>query len=73
MRETDYLSENKLKIFRMIEEYNLLMSMPHAEQKAVFNTLLTKYNYKNFDSLKQTFARLKRTYPDKFKLKKQLT
>ena len=72
MRETDYLSENKLKIL-MIKKYNLLMSMPHAEQKAVFNTLLTKYNYKNFDSLKQTFARLKRTYPDKFKLKKQLT
>ena len=72
MKETDYLSETKLRHFRMIDEYSLLMSMPNAEQKTVINTLLGKYNYKSFDSLKQTLARLKRDYPERFNIKKQL-
>lgn len=74
MKETDYLSETRLRHFRMIDEYLLMMSMPHAEQKAVLNTLLAKYGqyYKNFDSIKQTFARLKRDFPDRFEQKKSL-
>lgn len=72
MKETDYIPEKTLSYFKMIEEYNLMMSMPHAEQKTVLTTLLGKYPYKNFDSIKQTFARLKKDYPEKFKLQKQL-
>ncbi|SHJ21704.1 hypothetical protein SAMN05443429_11265 [Cruoricaptor ignavus] len=68
MVEADYLSPTKLRHFKMIDEYNLLMSMPNAEQKTVFNTLLSRYNdyYKSFDSVKQTFARLKKNHPERF-------
>ena len=31
MIETDYIPEKKLKLFKMIEDYNLMMSMPHAK------------------------------------------
>lgn len=74
MKETDYLSETKIRHFKMIDEYNLLMNMPHASQKAVFNTLLNKYGeyYKTFNSIKQTMARLKRENPERFKQQKQL-
>lgn len=72
MKETDYLSETKLRHFRMIEDYNLLMSMPNAVQKSVFNTILNKYDYKNFDSVKQTFARLQKIHPERFNNKKEL-
>lgn len=71
MKETEYIPEKTLGYFKMIDEYNLMMSMPHAEQKTVLTTLLNKYPYKNFDSIKQTFARLKKQYPDKFKTPKQ--
>lgn len=69
MKETDYIPQKTLEYFKMIDEYNLLMSMPHAEQKTVLTTLLSKYPYKSFDSIKQTFARLKKTYPEKFNYK----
>lgn len=72
MKETEYIPEKTLGYFKMIEEYNLMMSMPHAEQKTVLTTLLGKYPYKSFDSIKQTFARLKRTYPEKFITQKQI-
>jgi hypothetical protein len=72
MIETDYIPEKTLKLFKMIEDYNLMMSMPHAKQITVLNTLLGKYDYSNYDSIRQTFARLKKDYPEKFKLKKQL-
>jgi len=68
IKETDYLSPIKLRHFKMIEDYNTLMSMPNATQKIVFETLLSKYNtyYKGFDSVKQTFARLMKEHPDRF-------
>lgn len=72
MKETDYISEKTLEIFKMIEEYNLMMSMPHAAQKTVLTTLMGKYPYKNLESIRQTFARLKKRYPEKFKKSKQL-
>lgn len=72
MKEMEYIPQKTLDLFKMIDEYNLMMSMPHAEQKTVLTTLLTKYPYKNFDSIKQTFARLKKQYPEKFETKKQL-
>lgn len=72
MKEMEYIPQKTLDYFRMIEEYNLMMSMPHAEQKTVLTTLLGKYPYKSFDSIKQTFARLKRNYPEKFNTQKHL-
>ena len=66
--ETDYLSPAKQRHFKMIEDYNTLMSMPNASQKAVFATLLNKYRmfYKSYNSVKQTFARLMKEHPEKF-------
>ena len=74
MKETDYISPTKLRHFKMIEEYLLMMSMPYAEQKTVLQTLQGKYSeyYKTFDSMKQTVARLKKQYPERFKTKNQL-
>lgn len=74
MKETDYISPTKLRHFKMIEEYLLMMSMPYAEQKTVLQTLQDKYSdyYKTFDSMKQTIARLKKQYPERFKINKQL-
>lgn len=74
MKETDYISPTKLRHFRMIDEYLLMMSMPYAEQKTVLNTLQGKYSehISSFDSMKQTIARLKKQYPERFKTKKQL-
>ena len=74
MKETDFLSDVKIRQFKMIEEYELLMSMPNAVQRVVFETILAKYGnyYKSYDSVKQTFARLKRMYPERFNNKKQI-
>lgn len=68
LKETDYLSPTKVRHFKMIDDYNTLMSMPNASQKVVFQTLLNKYReyYKGFDSMKQTFARLMKEHPEKF-------
>lgn len=67
--ESDYMSPIKIRHFKMIEEYNMLMSMPNATQKVVLNSLQKRYHeyYKSFDSMKQTFAKLKRQHPEKFK------
>ena len=74
MKETDYISPTKLRHFRMIDEYLLMMSMPYAEQKTVLTTLQSRYSehISSFDSMKQTIARLKKQYPERFKTKKQL-
>lgn len=73
MKETDYISPTKLRHFRMIDEYLLMMSMPYAEQKTVLKTLQDKYSeyYKSFDSVKQTIARLKKQHPERFKTKRK--
>lgn len=70
MTDATYLSETKARHFKMIDDYVQAMSTPYAQQKAVLESLLLKYkdHYRTFDSIKQTFARLKREYPERFNI-----